>query len=233
MKKLLALLPLIGAFALVGCADNADGSDEPQNEESGEAATLEKNKSEIQSKLEELGANGIEISFEVKENGESKRVGTVGMKGDYLWDYDGDNKSLYKITTTSLETFTYNSENRTFESDGETSWPEEITDPVAYKRDIYSAALVNFTYANRYDGLDGFTKVKDTTFLHRSATEYRYRQGVVGVAYIDYKIVVDKETGMTMYWSIEAGDYAGDSGSGSYEVKSFKTGEQVTVPAHN
>ena len=230
MKKIFALLPLVAVLGLTGCGKDKEGDGD--NSEGENIAVLEKNEAEVEAKISELAVEGLEISFEAKEEGEeAESTTTAGMKAGYLWIYSGTSKSMYYVTENSVLDFTYNTDEQIFERADE-PLPLEV-DAATYTKALTATFAYNFTYANKYDALSGFTKVKETTYLNRPATEYKYHRNVSGLAVVDYDLIVDKETGITLYWMIHGADYTGESGGASYEVKTFKTGADVTVPNHN
>lgn len=87
-----------------------------------------------------------------------------------------------------------------------------------------------FFLANSYEGMEGYHKVKDLTFAGRSATEYKLDIVVFG-AEAHLTTVIDKDTGITLFWDGSEKTYDGESGSATFEVTSFKTGSQANAPA--
>lgn len=220
MKKLLALLPLIGAFALAGC-----GGDK---EEEAEPATLEYNEEQVKEKVQTLGeTSGYEISFVVKSSDSEDDSYTIGAKNHFYWGYNDDSKSMYHLENDMVQIYRFDSESGMFEKYGEeysiagTDYEENFR--VGY--DLYLCMGAN--YAENA----GLTKVKETTFVGRPAVEYKMSYGsVYGSA--SYELVVDKETGITLKWAVSGTSYVdGESGAASFEVTSFKTGDDVVVPS--
>ena len=225
MKKIIALLPMIAAFALTGCGDKESdekGTNLPMTEEQAKA------------KVKELGeTEGLELTFKyTSSDSESTEQAetTIGNKDGYFWMYTGsDSKTLWREDETNFYIYAYNAESTKFELDQ--TYSKEYLASLGldklYSFDIYAS----FIYmGNVYDGYEGYHKVKDTTFVGRSATEYQLKE-TNGVAYVQAKVIIDKETGITLYWGVSGADIEGDYGSASYEVTSFKTGAQVVVPA--
>ena len=225
MKKLLLLLPLIGAFALAGC-----GGDE---EESGGGDHLDYSAEEVQAKVKELGeTRGYEITYEVKSSDSETEHYTLGAKDHYYWAFDGDDKYMYHYENDLYQGFSYNSETSEFEKTGVEI---DVSTMPEYKEsmDAASAGFSLYLYAgNSYTQGDGLTKKGSVTFIGRSATKYEYKWAALqGSA--SYELIIDDETGVTLKWAIAAqSNVSGDSGSASIEAKSFKVGSEVEVPAH-
>ena len=224
MKKLLALLPLIGAFALVGCGDN-----EKESEEKG--TNLELSEEQAKEKVAELATHGgYEITYKYNDSGDENvpETTTIGIKETYYWFRTGEQGTMYHlINETQVQIYSWDNENSSFKADD-----EPITVPADTYKSLYELNTVYLYTAFTYDGTEGFHKVKDTTFAGRSATEYRLSVAAYGAA-ASWKAIIDKETGITLFWGVEARDIHGNSEAASFEVTSFKTGDQVSVPAHN
>ena len=226
MKKIFALLPLIAAFTLAGCGDN-----EKESEEKG--TNLPMTQEQAKAKVKELGeTDGFEISFKyISSDSESseKSEATIGNKDGYFWVYvDEDSKTMWKVDEVNYYIYSYDTESAKFSL--AYTYPraqiEQNGLSVAYSFDLYAP----FIYmGNMYDGYEGYHKVKDTTFVGRSATEYQLKESN-GLAYVQAKVIIDKDTGITLYWGVSGADVQGDYGSASYEVTSFKTGANVVVP---
>lgn len=227
MKKILALLPVITAFALTGCGDN--------EKESGEKGTnLPMSQEQAKAKVKELGeTEGIELTFKyTSSDSESNEqtVATIGNKNGYYWAYVGeDSKTMWKIDEENVYVYSYSSETTKFSL--VYTYPkatlEENGYMTAYSFDVYAP----FIYmGNMYDGYEGYHKVKDLTYVGRSATQYDLKESN-GLAYVTATVIIDKATGITLYWGVAGADIQGNSGSASYQVTSFKTGSEVSVPA--
>ncbi len=222
MKKIFALLPMIAAFALTGCGDN--------EKESGDGENLAISKEQAKEKMAQLATtSGYEITFryvDSQDEGEPATQ-TVGMKDDYCWFYSGSQKDMIHFESdNSVKVFEWSEEESTFKVNTD-AYPL----PAETYKELYESYGTWLYFAFTYDGLDGFHKVKDTTFVERSAIEYKLRETYMG-AYVEAKVIIDKETGITLYLGWEGRDLEGESGSAAYEVTSFKTGAQVSVPEH-
>lgn len=222
MKKIFALLPMIAAFALTGCGDNEKESEEGEN--------LAISQEQAKEKMTQLATtSGYEITFRYVDSGDEGEPATqtVGVKDDYFWVYSGSQKDMIHFESdNSVKVYEWSEEESTFKVDG-----DALPLPAETYKQLYEnyGALLYFAFT--YDGLDGFHKVKDTTFVGRSATEYKLRETYMN-AYVEAKVIVDKETGITLYFGWEGRDLDGESGSAAYEVTSFKTGAAVAVPSH-
>lgn len=160
---------------------------------------------------------------------DEKQSYTVGCKGNFFWYSIGEeSKMLFEQSEESLQMYTYDEEHHVYEK-GMTV-PASMQDTYQKMFESYG----NFMYvALEYQETGEFTKVKETTFLGRAATEYKCKYEVAGYGKGEYQLIVDKALGITLKWSGSAEDYKNnESGSGTYEVKSFKTGAEVNVPEH-
>ena len=221
MKKLLVFLPLVAVLGLAGCGDK-------ENEEEGAGEHLPYNEAQAQANMETLATDGYEISFTTTDDNGEKESSTLGTKDGFFWHYAGESKDLVYANDTTTQDYVW--EDNIFKKDGEpTVFPANLN-PGKIMLATYSGV---FYQANYYDSSDGFHKVKDLTFAGRSATEYRFHEGVVGIVELTIEVIIDKATGITLYWDVSGHAYTtGESGSASYEVTSFKTGAQVVIPAH-
>ena len=220
MKKILALLPLIGAFALTGC-----GGDK---EEEGEGQNLEISQEQAKQKMKQLeSSGGYEISFKTSDNGNESEASTIGAKDGYFWYQDEDSGTMYLLSNNDqLTVYEWDSENSKFAVSGEDYLGKE------YYETLYDSQSTVLYWAFTYDGSDAFHKVKEFTYVGRTAIEYKLSVAAYGVS-VTEKVYIDKETGITLYWSVEGHNIQGDSGSAGYQVTSFKTGAQVSVPRHD
>lgn len=224
MKKILALLPLIGAFVLTGCGGEKEGGEGAQGEK------LPYTEEQVRSNVKNLGENdGYELSCEISSSSmDEKQTYTVGMKGNFFWYSVQDNRMLFNITEEGLLMYTYDDEQGEYEKG--MLVPASMQDTYEKMFESYG----NFMYvALDYQEMGDFTKVKETTFLGRAAIEYKCVYEAAGYGKGEYVLILDKALGITLKWSGSAVDYQhNESGSGTYEVKSFKTGSDVSVPKH-
>ena len=224
MKKIYALLPLLAAFALTGCGDN--------EKESGEGQNLEISQEQAKQKVAELAENGgYEITFKYNDsdNEDVPESTTIGVKENYYWFRTGNQGTMYHlIGETQVQIYSWDNDNSSFKADE----GGPITVPADTYKSLYEVNTLYLYTAFTYDGTEGFHKVKDTTFVGRSATEYKLNVVAYGAA-ASWKVIIDKETGITLFWGVEARDVQGNAESASFEVTSFKTGAQVSVPAHD
>ena len=223
MKKIFALLPMVAAFALTGCGNN--------DKEEGEGQNLEISQEQAKEKVAELATNGgYEITYKYNDSADEDvpEQTTVGVKENYYWFRTGEQGTMYHlINETQVQIYSWDNEHSSFKADD-----EPITVPADTYKNLYEVHTLYLYTAFTYDGTEGFHKVKDTTFAGRSATEYRLNVAAYGAA-ASWTVIIDKETGITLFWGVEARDIQGNSEAASFEVTSFKTGDQVSVPAHN
>ena len=220
MKKILAFLPLIAVLGLAGCGGDKDGDE-------GEGQKLEITKEQAEQKMRTLATEeGYEISFTTTEDGQESETTTIGMKGAYFWSESNGSKEMAYAEENAYTPFEWDSEANMFKKG------TKIEVEGAYDL-LVNVATANFYMANAYDGLDGFKKVKDLTYVGRSATEYKFHQNAYGLAVVDIDLIIDKATGITLYWDASGHNYEGEGGQAGYKVTSFKTGAQVVVPDHD
>ena len=223
MKKLLLLLPLIGAFALAGC-----GEEEPSGEGGQEEGTnLEYNEAQSKAKVHELINNGgLEVSYKYSANGEEETTLKLGTKNNFYW-VESESKSMIEIVDeTNFRSYSYDEENNAYT-------PGDLVpygDTNEYKESIIAGNTTYFYLAHHVDGTNSFHKVKDTTFVGRSATEYSY-QIIASVAEAQQRVIIDKQTGITLLWEASGSTIYGESEAARFEVTEFKTGDQVKVPS--
>ena len=218
-------LPVLSLVALTGCnsGDGGDGGDTSEPTSSGES--LPYSEDQVKNKLQQLGeTSGFEITLVGESDGESEGTVTFGMKGKAAWLYTDEGKGGYKIAEDKLYIYTYDEDLQTYE-------PTEMpVDNPQESFDLYvEGATSSLYYA--YDLTTGgdFTKVGGVTHAGRAATEYRYVFAGYGVS-VQWKVIVDNELGITLYWGGSGSSVDGDSGSASLDVTVFKTGSAVVVP---
>ena len=221
MKKIVALLPLIAVLGLAGCEgkDDSEGGDH-----------LEYSSEEVQQKVKTLGdTKGYEITFEISSSDSEKESYVIGAKEHFYWGYNGDSKGMYHLENDMLQMYEYNSDAGQFEKVG-VEYSIAGTD---YEESLRVGYNFYLCMGSAYAESDGLTKVKETTFVGRPAIEYSLKYAsVYGAA--SYDLVIDKETGVTLKWVISGTSFVdGESGSASFEAKSFKTGADVSVPKHD
>ena len=236
--KRFAFISVLSVFMLAGCNlnnlipkdDESKGGEEGESQESQEKGeNLPYNAEEARNKLMDLGEeSGVEIEFQVRDDEESEvEECTFGMKGNLVWQYSMEGKDVIKYENSVLTSYYYDEDEASYVSQG----VFEDENAETYYNQIILAYTSMFYVANNYDGLDGYHKVKDLTFAGRSATEYRFDLAVMGAGEVHLETIVDKEIGITLYWDASGKSYEdGEGGSASFEVKSFKTGNQVNVP---
>lgn len=228
MNKSLILLPVLSLLALTGCnagGGDGDNSGDTTNQSSGDA--LPYNQEEAKNKLRELGEEqGIEIAYHAfdDEDDEIPESNTFGMKEEYSWYFSGDDKTVLKLDEAE-NLYVYNNSG----ADG----AYELTYTYPNGADTYDQLITTYTmmffFANSYS--DGYTKVRDLTYAGRAASEYHYAESYAGVVAVSVTAIIDKGTGITLYWDATGDNYVeGEHGSATFEVTSFKVGSQVALP---
>lgn len=228
MKKIFALLPMIAAFALAGCGNKKENNSNSEN--GSEAAHYDVSKEEAKQRVKALEADGYEIQFmhssSSTEGDEESGTATVGVKDGYYWYFDEGSKDMFHVSAERVLTvYEYNSENNIFKVEDSNPLPVEFFES------NFEGLSANIYCGFEFNGLEGLTKVGPTTKAGRQATEYRYAAAGYGVS-VSQKVIVDNETGITLYWGVEGHTIEGEGGEASFEVLSFKTGAAVNVPAH-
>lgn len=217
MKKLL-LLTLIPMFALTGCVGADEGDDSP-------GENLPYNAEQSKEKMAELATSeGYEVSFKTKDDDDESEVATLGVKNHYVWYSTESDHSLFKYESGVLTSYEYNEETGKFVKDAEVEYDASYVDTMIAG---YSSWLY---YANSFDGGNLYHKVGDVTFAGRSATQYYYSVNAL-VVKVKTTVVIDKATGVTLFWDVTGSAIDGEHGSAAYEVTSFKTGSQVVIPS--
>ena len=223
MKKLLLLaaLPLF----LIGCNSGGEGGD--GGDTSG-GEHLPYSEEQASNKLADLAkSSGFEIVYEAKDSEDTNVSATVGIKNGFHWYVGGDDHTMFSYLDGKLTNYDWSSENSNY-----VKAPGELEGELAQKMyDTYLLAFTGSFYAaNAFDDGDPyFHKVKDLTFVGRSAVEYSYDVVSVGVAEAHYKAIIDKDLGITLYWKVSGSSSSG-SGFASFEITSFKTGDAVSIP---
>ena len=214
-------LPLMLAFVLTGC--NKSGDDDSSSDEGGDS--LDYTKEQAATKLYDYGVStGFEIKLRTVSDGEASETATFGFKGTKAWYASGDEHATgYELADSTIKVYSYNTETSAY-----TSIELPAEDPTGTFKEFVNASTIYFYAASGYSGTDGFHKVKETTYIGRSATEYSVSVMTLGAA-ATWTAIVDKDLGITLKWSAS---YASSSGSesGSVEMTEFKNGNDVTAP---
>lgn len=224
------VLPLMATFALTGCDFSLEemisslGSIEgsislPENTGEELPIPVEESKNKL---LELAQTKGIEANITAKASGEEEVELVVGIKGNSAWYYADEEKSGYKLVDNELYAYSYDAEEEKYNP---TLMPVENPQGI-YDEFVQSSTIALF-YAYGFDG--GFTKVGSTTHAGRAATEYSYSFVALGVS-VQWKVVIDNELGITLFWGASGTNAEGESGSASYDVTSFKLGDDVVAP---
>lgn len=229
MKKTLILLPVLSLLALTGCnsgggSDDNSGND-PTSQSSG-GGNLPYSKEQASNKLRDLGEEqGLQIEYHAfDEDTEDVIDYTFGMKDEFVWHYSDEDQTVLKIdSSNTLYEYTNTGEDSAYEL------VSTFPDGAEYYDQLIDGYTMMFFFANDYS--NGYTKVRDLTFVGRSASEYHYSVSYAGVASLSMTAIIDKDTGITLYWDATGDDYVdGEHGSATFEVTSFKVGSQVALP---
>ena len=216
MKKLF-ILPVLSILALTGC--NV-GGDEGGGGTSATPEDLVGDEETAKAKIIELGkTSGFEITYVATD---AEDGFTVGRKQEYYWIESEESKILMKQNAASVSYYQDY-------ADGVYSNPITMQeDYIEMSFDGYAAQLC-CAYTTSLGG--SYYKVGEISYLGRSAIEYRYEYRYINAS-ASAKIVIDKETNITLCWVASASDGTTIE-TGGYEVTQFKVGDAVTVPAHS
>ena len=238
IAKFLALATLLLAtFSFIACGGNGAGGGDDAGDGSGSgsgsgAGSGILSEEEAYAKLKAIG--DYEIIAEMND-GHDKESFTLGKKGTAYWMIyeghgnayviDGENAYVYSGGPDENEDFAW-SFVMPMPSDGE-GLEQNI-------ENLQMSIASWLYYANNIG--EPLTTVGSATVAGRACTHYRYTHtasagGMSGTATED--VYVDNETGITLKYVIGytiTGGGQDDSDSTTYEVKSFKTGNAVTLP---
>lgn len=229
MKKTLILLPLLSLLALTGCNSGGgsdDNSGDDSTSQSSGGGNLPYDKEQASNKLRDLGEEqGIQIEYHAFDDDTEDVVDyTFGMKDEFSWYYSGEDQVVLKLdASNTLYEYTNSGE------DGAYELAYTLPDSADTYDQLIDGYTMMFFLANNYS--DGYTKVRDLTFVGRSASEYHYSVSYAGVASLSMTAIIDKDTGITLYWDASGDNYVdGEHGGATFEVTSFKVGSQVALP---
>ena len=245
MKKLLSLFVLcLMAFLLVGCdqimdqvknfTDNNqdDNTEEPAKVDDKANDKLEVSQEQSEAKFEEIAKTGYEVVFTYTMQGEDgEETGTMTMvaKDNTVWYTSEDDGMALVEDTDKYHIYNYEEGAYVFTY----SYPKEEGESLF---DAYKTSMNPYLYwANQYDG--SLKKGADAKVAGRNCHTYSLDMsailgayaGLEGIENLKYKIYVDKELGITMKVELAA-TVEGESSSFSFEVTSFKLGNEVSVP---
>ena len=242
IKKGLIVLSLLSAFMMAGCEGALPEGASVEETSQGEKTSRESvepfvndplpfNEQEIANNILNLGIKtGFELVCEARDvNAEAAEEFTVGVKGYTAWgiyknyaggvvlNTDGSatgyykediNQEYYKVNQINADTLKDSTPQQYFEQ---------------YAGSISSSIY----YANTSAETLNYKRGEEKEFLGRQVVEYNfYRRGAKEVG---FKAYIDLELGITLYWSGELTDGVNTVG-GTFEVKSFKVGDDVEVP---
>ena len=228
MNKSLILLPVLSLLTLTGCNSGGGSGDDSSNDSTSQSSgggNLPYNKEQASNKLRDLGEEqGFQIEYHAfDEDTEDVIDYTFGMKDEFVWYYINEDQTVLKLdSSNTLYEYTNTGEDGAYEL---VTIPDSADD---YDQLIDGYTMM-FFLANDYS--NGYTKVRDLTFVGRSASEYHYSVAYAGVASLSMTAIIDKDTGITLYWDATGDNYVeGEHGSATFEVTSFKVGSQVALP---
>lgn len=224
LKRLLLLAPM--AALLCSCGDIAklisvpDDSEEETTSET--SAPIDFPDPEVgKSKLLELGeTEGFEIAFSMTADGESESV-TLGFKNDTIWQItDGEYNGAY-VKAEDGGTHVYGVEEGAFVYAG-------TYDAETFPFQAMAESFVAIFYSWTTMSLEIASVTHHQTYLGRDCDYYVADLSAPGGS-LEFELYVDTETGITMKVAATAASSEGSS-SLDFEVLSFRTGDQVTVP---
>lgn len=195
------------------------------------------NEEESKNKLKEIGDTiGFEITLrttsseedEGEEEGEaSVSEFTMGIKNSIFWAKDeGVYTTAFKQEENTIQWYSY--EEGEEEGEGEFVYCGEV-DIQEYESSFNNITMM-FYMASDYV-MGEVRNAGQVLMLGRQCTKYSSKMDFGAYGSLSYNIVIDNETGITM--KIEAtaeNSFEGYTGSSTYEVVEFKTGDSVTAP---
>lgn len=233
-KKYLFLLPLL-LMPLTACdlsnLNNKNDKDDEETSEPGAGEPLSFNKEQAVNKLKEYGqTTGFDIAVETKsvdDTGTTTSSFEVAMKNDMVWLISDGSYSGIKLNANSVTAFT-SEDGTTYEKtevgqdqlDGKT--PEQFFDD-------YMESLTTWLYFAEYSSALGLKKVRDFTYVGRSASEYANKI-TYGPYVANYKAYIDNELDITLYFLAESSSPEEGNDTEEIKVTSFKSGDQVVKP---
>ncbi len=242
IRKGILALSLLAIFAMTGCEGVAPEAGESQESSQGGKTSqptsepfvndpLPFDADQIAQNVLALGMQtGFELVCEAKASGaEAAEEFTVGVKGNTAWGFYQDSAGAVVLNLDGTATGYYKTEaNQEYYEKNEID--ESIlkgATPREYYEKYAGTISDSIYYANNYFDMLKVKRGEDKEFLGRQVAEYNFSRR--GSESIDFKAYIDLQLGITLYWSGQLTNGENTTG-GSFEVKSFKTGAEVTVP---
>ena len=231
MKKLIVLG--LSAALLVACGP-IKGGDNNNNNKGGDALTYDT--PTAKRKLRELGeGDGYQIRYSIDDGDGNQFEIEAGMKANVSWftkfEEDGTrNGYALKASEEHYDFYDYSGEDPT-----EIVWSSRMTKEqmeaigVENYEEIYRSEANSWLFFGNNLAMVSLTQQSDGTMLGRPVEVYTYGFSYMNVASVEYTLKIDKATGVTLFVDASATDQEGDD-SVKIEAKSFKTGNQVSVP---
>ena len=227
LKLIMTGMLVLAAFAFISCGGDAPEDNGGSDDGSGTGAVI--SAEEAAAKLNQIG--DYVIVSEVTSTGSEPEVYELGRKGNTYWAfYEGD-YDAFVIDGENIHTY-YGDEG----AGGKIEWTFDETVPYTEDGmesyiDNMQIAFSTWLYYGNYLA-SALEKNGSGSVAGRSCTRYTYSNTVsYGVEYASatYDVYIDNATGVTMK-VVMSGSTNEGSGSFSYIVKSFKTGNSVTAP---
>ena len=242
IRKGILALSLLAAFAVAGCdgisTEGLPSEEASQGEKTSQTSVehfvsdpLPFNEQQIANNILTLGMQtGFELVCEAKEsNAQTAEQFTVGVKGHTAWGFYQNYAGAVVLNDdgTIVGYYKENINDEYYKVNNIDASVLQDATPQEYYEKYAGSISSSIYYANTYAETLNVKRGEQKEFLGRQVYEYQFsRRGAVEVSFIAY---IDVQLGITLYWSGQLTDGQNTTG-GSFEVKSFKTGDQVVVP---
>ena len=243
MKRIFVLLlALTLVLALVSCNEDQkqqEATTETETvetiEDAGQAASVAKdhNPDQVEEKIAVLkDQNGFFIRLEIAASS-----GDGGETDSETLIYGANNNLYYIASSETEEYFDLSSETGAdlyTKEDGE--WKKTTVpyvdgidkDQLRATMEGYMTAIIG--YMTMYDFYSSYPMQKTSaTVAGRACDQYSFSFSYPGVGSLSYSFCVDRETDICLKWEA-SGSADGESGSGSFECKEFRTDYTVVLP---
>jgi hypothetical protein len=212
-KFLFAVLMTAALSFMVSCGDSdgtSSNSNNSNNSGNSNNGSTPKTQADSEAKLKELAVKGYELKFTtttITDDETEVITITVGEKGNTVW-FVTDEAEYIEVKESDDTSIFYVK-----------TGDEYIKTGTDFTNNM-EMMVEGLYWAYDWDGF-GFTKSGTKTVAGKTCDYYTLTDKTYG----DYEFAVERETGLTFYFKTSS-----DGDSVNFEVKSFKIGDEVTVP---
>ena len=233
MKLLMIGLLVLTAFAFIACGGNGDPEDEdPAKIGFNSGSSTPQTEEEISAKLAEIGDYRIVCRVSETGFGENDFIlyYEIGRKDKTYWSLSNGHGYANVIDGEYIHSYRADSD-----ENGNAVWEysmpynysdEKIEDDLESMYNTFAIGYGLFYFSENHEGLT--KKPLTPRVAGRPCTCYSRSESSQGATQT-LEVYVDKQTGITMK-VISSYIYNGETYSGGYEVTTFETGDDVTVP---